>query len=72
MTTRPGPVAAVGLLVLALSTVAVPAAADRSAGRLVVGSKNFEESRLLAEIFAQLIEARTGLAVERRLGLAGT
>ncbi|HEX5760775.1 MAG TPA: glycine betaine ABC transporter substrate-binding protein [Thermoanaerobaculia bacterium] len=43
-----------------------------STGRVVVGSKNFEESRLLAEMFAQLLEARTGLAVERRLGLAGT
>ncbi len=41
-------------------------------GTVVVGSKNFEESRLLGEMFAQLIEARTGLSVERRLGLAGT
>ena len=40
--------------------------------RIVVGSKNFMESKLLAEIFAQLIEARTDLSVERRLGLAGT
>src|SRR6202166_1215779 len=39
---------------------------------VVVGSKNFEESRLLGEMFAQLIEARTWLRVERRLGLAGT
>lgn len=39
---------------------------------IVVGSKNFEESRLLAEMFAQLIEARTDLPVERRLNLAGT
>lgn len=39
---------------------------------IVVGSKNFMESRLLAEIFAQLIEARTELTVTRRLGLAGT
>jgi len=39
---------------------------------VVVASKNFEESRLLAEMFAQLIEARTGLTVERRLNLAGT
>src|SRR5262249_44329937 len=39
---------------------------------LVVGSKNFEESRLLGEIFAQLLESRTNLHVERRLGLAGT
>ena len=43
-----------------------------SAGTVVVASKNFEESRLLAEMFAQLIEERTGLAVERRLNLAGT
>jgi osmoprotectant transport system permease protein len=42
------------------------------AERVVVGSKNFEESRLLGEMFAQLIEARTWLRVERRLGLAGT
>ena len=48
------------------------AAPLQAADRIVVGSKNFEESRLLAEVFAQLIEARTGLTVERRLGLAGT
>ena len=40
--------------------------------RVVVGSKNFAENRLLAEIFAQLLEARTDLVVERRLNLAGT
>jgi osmoprotectant transport system permease protein len=39
---------------------------------IVVGSKNFMESRLLGELFAQLIEARTKLTVKRRLGLAGT
>jgi len=33
-----------------------------------IGSKNFGESYLLAEIFAQLLEAR-GMAVERRAGL---
>mgnify|MGYP000518897432 CR=1 FL=1 len=39
---------------------------------IIVGSKNFLENRLLAEMFAQLIEAQTTLTVERRLGLAGT
>jgi osmoprotectant transport system permease protein len=39
---------------------------------IAVGSKNFEESRLLAEVFAQLLEERTGLTVERRFDLAGT
>jgi osmoprotectant transport system permease protein len=41
-------------------------------GRVVIGSKNFEESRLLGEMFAQLLEGRTRLQVDRRLGLAGT
>jgi osmoprotectant transport system permease protein len=36
-----------------------------------VGSKNFGESYLLAEIFAQLLEAR-GMEVERRAGLGAT
>ncbi|MDT7042251.1 glycine betaine ABC transporter substrate-binding protein [Candidatus Nitronereus thalassa] len=40
--------------------------------RIVIGSKNFMENKLLAEVFAQLIEARTDLQVERRFGLAGT
>ncbi|MGH9390765.1 MAG: glycine betaine ABC transporter substrate-binding protein, partial [Vicinamibacteria bacterium] len=51
------------------------AAASRAfaeGGPIVVGSKNFEESRLLGEMFARLIEDRTHLQVERRLGLAGT
>ena len=51
------------------SLAAAPLAAREG---IVVGSKNFEENRLLAEMFAQAIEARTGLPVERRLGLAGT
>ena len=40
--------------------------------RIVVGSKNFTESDLLAEIVAQQIERRTGLPVERRLHLGGS
>ena len=38
---------------------------------VVVGSKHFNESYLLAEIMAQLLEDR-GHVVERRLGLGGT
>ncbi len=41
-------------------------------GVVTVGSKNFAENRLLAEMFAQLIEARTGLTVRRKLNMAGT
>jgi len=40
--------------------------------RLVIGSKNFTESDLLAEIVAQQIERRTSIPVERRLHLGGT
>jgi osmoprotectant transport system permease protein len=58
---------AVGLL-LVLPLWAAPSAARP----VVIGSKNFEESRLLGEMFAQLLEARGHLPVERRLGLAGT
>jgi len=40
--------------------------------RIVIGSKNFTEQLILGELFAQLIEARTHLPVERRFYLAGT
>jgi len=53
----------------------VLAAATLTCGRqqkIIVGSKNFTESDLLAEIVAQQIERRTGLRVERRLHLGGT
>jgi osmoprotectant transport system permease protein len=39
--------------------------------KVVVGSKKFNESYILAEIMAQLLE-EGGVAVERRLGLGGT
>lgn len=40
--------------------------------RIVVGSKNFTEQAILGEIFAQVIEAKTSLRVERRFYLAGS
>ena len=36
---------------------------------IVVGSKNFMENRLLAEMFAQLIEARSPVTVTRTVGI---
>jgi glycine betaine/choline ABC-type transport system substrate-binding protein len=47
-------------------------ACERNANRIVVGSKNFTEQLILGELFAQVIEARTHLPVERRFYLAGT
>jgi osmoprotectant transport system substrate-binding protein len=40
--------------------------------RIVVGSKNFTEQIVLAELIAQQIEAHTGLTVDRRVNLGGT
>ncbi len=51
--------------------VMTPTACKR-ANRVVVGSKNFTEQIILAEILAQQIERRTGLTVDRRVNLGGT
>ena len=44
----------------------------RSAETIVVGSKNFTEQIVLAELFAQQIEAHSALQVERKTNLGGT
>ncbi|NNF12908.1 MAG: ABC transporter permease subunit [Gemmatimonadetes bacterium] len=68
---------AAGLLVVALWTVFTPLEAQETGGdavrpdAVVVGSKPFAESYLLAEMFAQLLEDR-GHPVDRRLGLGST
>jgi osmoprotectant transport system substrate-binding protein len=46
--------------------------AKRGGENIVVGSKNFTEQIVLAELFAQQIEAHSALRVERRLNLGGT
>lgn len=55
------------LIFIALQSVAPAATGER----IVVGSKNFTESYLLAEIASQLLESR-GFEVDRRTGLGGT
>jgi osmoprotectant transport system substrate-binding protein len=59
------------LLLIFLSLLPV-VACERNANRIVVGSKNFTEQLILGELFAQIIEARAHLPVERRFYLAGT
>ncbi len=67
------------LFALAVQVVAVDSvssrvetgALDAQAQAIVVASKPFGESFLLAEMFAQLLESR-GIAVVRRLGLGAT
>jgi osmoprotectant transport system substrate-binding protein len=63
----------IGLFVLYVSTlVFVGGCAKRDERTVVIGSKNFTEQIVLAELFAQQIEARTGLRVDRRVNLGGT
>ncbi|NLF77836.1 MAG: glycine/betaine ABC transporter substrate-binding protein, partial [Chloroflexi bacterium] len=39
---------------------------------ITIGSKDFTESIVLGEMFAQLIEAQTDLKVDRKLNMGGT
>src|SRR2546425_10578301 len=59
-------------LLLALFLLSVLACGPSRANRVVVGSKNFTEQLILGELFAQQLEAKTHVIVERRFYLAGT
>jgi osmoprotectant transport system substrate-binding protein len=59
----------IGALAIVLGIVP---ACQREEKRLAIGSKNFTEQVILAEIVAQHLEARTSLPVERRVNLGGT
>ena len=60
------------MVVLAAVGLLLPSCSPSHSDRIVVGSKNFTESFLLGEIFAQQIEGHTNLKVDRRFYLAGT
>ncbi len=55
-----------------LATVTLSSCATTSERRIVVGSKNFTEQILLAELLAQCLHAHTGLTVDQRVNLGGT
>lgn len=57
------------ILLLALTLVGCTNTQER---RIVIASKNFTEQVILGELFAQHIEAKTNLKVDRRLNLGGT
>jgi glycine betaine/choline ABC-type transport system substrate-binding protein len=68
-----GPVSKLGSTLALLVALSWVAGCDQHRGdRVVIGSKNFTEQAVLGEIFAQQIEARTHLQVERRFYLAGS
>jgi osmoprotectant transport system permease protein len=52
----------------------IPQAASSQSGKatITVGSKNFTEQLIIAEMMAQLIEIKTGYHVERKFNLGGT
>ena len=57
---------------LVLFLLAFVACGRKPADKIVVGSKNFTEQVILAEIVAQHLESRLGVPVERRHHLGGT
>ena len=63
--------AVTAVTVLAGANVVVPSVAAAQARPVIVASKPFAESYLLAEMFARLLE-ENGIRVERRLGLGAT
>ena len=73
-TSHTGGTQALGWAALLLSCVllVLPGCRGSRGRRIVVGSKNFTEQIVLAELLAQGIEARTSLSVERRVNLGGT
>jgi osmoprotectant transport system substrate-binding protein len=60
------------LSILLISSFFLTSCGPARENRIVVGSKNFTEQAILGEIFAQRLERKTGLRVERRFYLAGT
>jgi osmoprotectant transport system permease protein len=59
-------------LVLAALLLLATAGRAQSRGRIVIGSKNFTESRILGEMLALLVAHGTDLEVEHRSDLGGT
>ena len=57
---------------LAILTLMLAACGPPRESRIVIGSKNFTEQAILGEIFAQRLEAKTNLRIERRFYLAGS
>lgn len=57
------------ILLLAMTLVGC---SNNQEKRIAIASKNFTEQVILGELFAQHIEAKTNLKVDRRLNLGGT
>ena len=60
------------LLIPLIASLFLSACGPAREDSIVVGSKNFPEQAILGEIFAQRLEKKTHLRVERRFYLAGS
>lgn len=60
------------LSIILVSTLLLVSCGPPRENRIVIGSKNFTEQAVLGEIFAQMLEGKTNLQVERRFYLAGS
>ena len=60
-----------GVIAVALAYSLIAGTLTAGGRRVIVGSKDFTESRILAELVGQVIESRTDLAVERQTELSG-
>jgi osmoprotectant transport system substrate-binding protein len=60
------------ILLSVLAALQLTACGPPRESQIVIGSKNFSEQAILGEIFAQRLEAKTSLHIERRFYLAGT
>src|SRR5438046_3152186 len=69
--TGPSPQAVIIVLLLSL-VVSFVGCRPSHTGRIVIGSKNFTEQVVLAELLAQHIETRLHIPVDRRFYLAGS
>lgn len=58
-------------LLLSACTLATPAQQGENTSKVVVGSKDFTEQFIVAEMYAQVLE-NAGFTVERKLNLGGT
>jgi osmoprotectant transport system permease protein len=63
--------AGAAVIIMAALFFSTGSATSSGARQVVVASKDFTEQRILGELVAQAIEARTGIAVERRFELSG-
>ena len=66
---------ALGIVGIAISAALIVfligGASSKSEARVIVGSKDFTESRILAELIAQTIESKTSIKVEQATELSG-